>query len=539
MKDTDYLDLDGKQAADKDKRDTYRGLCFVVAITIIIIIVISVYFATKSDDSTTPVPATVSDVINASSIMTHIWALSNISQSSPDFHGSRSVLDGYNKSAEYIKDTLKQTGYNIWTQELIVPVWQQNTAPILTQQTPQGLITFQNGVDFQTLRYGGNGTKEVIGKVAVIANYGCNASDYDAILEMIDPICLIADGGPTVNGIPCDYYLKGFYAQNCGAAIIFRNQGVTTLSNARVRKTGYIYGDQLNQIPFLSATFTVAQLLKQHLDYDVRIVSNTTLTMAYTYNVFAETTGDASKTIVVGSHLDSVPEGPGLNDNGSGSSMNLELALLFSEIVPNPLNRIRFAWWGAEEIGLLGSYWYVNQSTPEDKANILCNLNFDMMASPNGQRQVHNGSMAPSDQGISPDTIAKSNVLTKLFADHFDRVGLAWVSDGMAGGSDYFPFLIDNIPAGGLATGAGALKTMAQRATFGGLAQAQMDPCYHLSCDTPENIDQKLLQQIAQAAADVIQQLASNPKPFPTFTPQQLAASIPMLPASAVQEYEK
>jgi len=217
--------------------------------------------------------------------------------------------------------------------------------------------------------------------------------------------------------------------------------------------------------------------------------------------------------------------------------MNLQLAILFSKLVPKPLNRIRFAWWGAEEIGLLGSYWYVNQLHADERSNILCNLNFDMMASPNGMRQVHNGSLAPTNQGITPETVAKSNVLTTLFADHFNRKGLRWVNDGMGGGSDYYPFLTDNIPAGGLATGAGALKSMTQRSLYGGLANAQMDPCYHLSCDTPDNVDQTLLQQISEAAADVIQSLATNPNPYPTFTPAQLAASIPTLEPSP--DYEK
>jgi len=188
---------------------------------------------------------------------------------------------------------------------------------------------------------------------------------------------------------------------------------------------------------------------------------------------------------------------------------------------------------------LLGSYWYVNNLTTTEKSEILCNLNFDMMASPNGLRQVHNGTLSPSGYNISADTIYKSNILTKLFATHFDQAQLGWISDSMAGGSDYFPFLTDNIPAGGLATGAGALKTMTQRTLYGGLAQTQMDPCYHLACDTPENVDQRLLQQIAEAAADVIQQLAMNPNPFPEASATELTASVPTLTHQDLPEYEK
>jgi len=80
---------------------------------------------------------------------------------------------------------------------------------------------------------------------------------------------------------------------------------------------------------------------------------------------------------------------------------------------------------------------------------------------------------------------------------------------------------------------------MTQRTLYGGLAQTQMDPCYHLACDTPENVDQRLLQQIAEAAADVIQQLAMNPNPFPEASAAELAASVPTLTHQNLPEYEK
>ncbi len=81
--------------------------------------------------------------------------------------------------------------------------------------------------------------------------------------------------------------------------------------------------------------------------------------------------------IVVGSHLDSVPAGPGINDNGSGSSANLELAIQMYKLNMVVVNKVRFAWWAGEEFGLLGSKFYVsnlNQTDPQGLANIACNL---------------------------------------------------------------------------------------------------------------------------------------------------------------------
>ena len=58
--------------------------------------------------------------------------------------------------------------------------------------------------------------------------------------------------------------------------------------------------------------------------------------------------------IVVGAHLDSVPEGPGINDNGSGSAAVLEAALVLANTFQRTPANVQFAFWGAEERGLVG-----------------------------------------------------------------------------------------------------------------------------------------------------------------------------------------
>ena len=72
-------------------------------------------------------------------------------------------------------------------------------------------------------------------------------------------------------------------------------------------------------------------------------------------------TAHNDQVVVVGAHLDSVVEGPGINDNGSGSSTILEIAEQMSALkLTKKLQRpVRFAFWGAEESGLLGSEHYV------------------------------------------------------------------------------------------------------------------------------------------------------------------------------------
>ena len=71
-------------------------------------------------------------------------------------------------------------------------------------------------------------------------------------------------------------------------------------------------------------------------------------------NVIAELRGaNDGNVVMAGAHLDSVPAGPGINDNGSGSASLLEIAQNMSK--NKPQNTVRLAWWGAEEAGLIGS----------------------------------------------------------------------------------------------------------------------------------------------------------------------------------------
>ncbi len=107
-------------------------------------------------------------------------------------------------------------------------------------------------------------------------------------------------------------------------------------------------------------------------------------------NVIAETPGGAAdNVVVVGAHLDSVSRGPGINDNGSGSAAILEVAEQMARV--NPHNKVRFIWFGAEEQGLIGSTFYVNNLTPQERGNIALMLNFDMIGSPNFVRFVYDG----------------------------------------------------------------------------------------------------------------------------------------------------
>jgi hypothetical protein len=227
-----------------------------------------------------------------------------------------------------------------------------------------------------------------------------------------------------------------------------------------------------------------------------------------TQNVIAQSSnGDPDNVIVVGAHLDSVGVGPGINDNGSGSSTILEIAEQMTKVKPR--NAVRFIWFSAEESGLLGSEAYVDSLSQEERDQIAAMLNFDMVGSPNFARFVYDGDLSdsPPPPNGAPEGSAQ---IEELFVDYFDDQGLATEPTAFDGRSDYGPFIEVGIPAGGLFTGAEGIKTEAQVALYGGTAGEQYDPCYHLSCDDIDNVSLEALDQMSDAAAHVTISLAQS-----------------------------
>ena len=149
---------------------------------------------------------------------------------------------------------------------------------------------------------------------------------------------------------------------------------------------------------------------------------------------------------------------------------------------------MRFCWWGAEELGLLGSEYYVAEAIKSGEINnIALNLNFDMLGSPNYIRGVYDG------EGADIDIRTGSVNIEQLFTTFFNFENLAWNLTEFTGRSDYGPFIANGIPAGGLFTGAEVIKPDGYRKDYGGLANAAFDTCYHGGCDDIYNINQEVL----------------------------------------------
>ncbi|MBY8874909.1 M20/M25/M40 family metallo-hydrolase [Micromonospora sp. PLK6-60] len=236
-------------------------------------------------------------------------------------------------------------------------------------------------------------------------------------------------------------------------------------------------------IPAVSVSFDRGVQFATTAGLVVRITADTQSEIRTTENVIAQTrTGRTDNVVMAGAHLDSVPEGSGYNDNGSGSAALLEVALQMAKVKPN--NAVRFAWWGAEEGGLLGSNHYVAELTDEQIADIALYLNFDMVGSPNYVFGVYDGDdSAQSGSGPGPEGSAQ---IEALFEQFYASRKLATVPSDFTGRSDYGPFIAAgvDIPAGGLFTGAEGVKTAEEAKLFGGVAGESYDPCYHQACDS-------------------------------------------------------
>ncbi|WUE13353.1 M28 family metallopeptidase [Nonomuraea sp. NBC_00507] len=269
------------------------------------------------------------------------------------------------------------------------------------------------------------------------------------------------------------------------------------------------------------ADFAVGNELASTAGATVRLKVDANLVLGTDENVIAESRfGDPRNVVMVGAHLDSVPEGPGINDNGSGTAAILEVA---EEMGRYPIkNKVRFAFWAAEEIGLLGSDQYVGSLSQAERDRIKLYLNFDMVASPNYAYKLYDGDN--SDNVGSPAGPPGSAEIEKQLAAFYGSRNLPTVGTDFDGRSDYGPFIQIGIPAGGIFTGAEGLKTAEEAALFGGTAGVAYDACYHQACDTITNVNATALDVDSDAIADSVARYAFNLRSIPPRTAAAAAA---------------
>lgn len=309
----------------------------------------------------------------------------------------------------------------------------------------------------------------VYGPLVLVANEGCSPSDYPS--NVTGSIALIRRGN-------CPFGDKSSGAGKAGAvaAIIFNNE------------KGSLQGTLGEPSPDHVATFGISseeaapylEALQNGTKVDSIAYINAIVEEIKTVNIIAQTkAGDPDNCVMLGGHSDSVAEGPGINDDGTGSLSLLEVAIQLSKYDVN--NCVRFAWWAGEEEGLLGSNYYANHLSPEENLKIRLFMDYDMMASSNYAYQIYNATNAENPVG--------SEELRVLYEEFYTSHGLNYTYIPFDGRSDYVGFIENGIPGGGIATGAEGVKTKEEADMFGGEVGKWFDPCYHQICDIVENLN--------------------------------------------------
>jgi Zn-dependent M28 family amino/carboxypeptidase len=411
----------------------------------------------------------------------------------PFYPGTRAAgTEGYADSVDYVAGLLRAAGYRV----TLDPFEFQFVFPaVLEQLTPPPPATYETGT------FTGSGNGDVTGNVIPVdinltgtrdTTSGCEAADF-AGLDFSGPndIALIQRGGPPAPAPVCTFAVKAVNAQAAGAeAVIIFNQGNTPDREALIVGT-LVPSPAPITIPVVGASFANGvALARPGSTAHVRVLPSETRTDV---NVIAERPGTNDNNVVMaGAHLDSVTAGPGINDNGSGSAALLETALMMAKVKPE--NTLRFAWWGDEEGGLVGSTAYVDGLSQAEKDRIALYLNYDMVGSPNYIFMVYDADQSTFPPPAGVPIPAGSTAIEDLYESYYTLVGEPYDDTQFSGRSDYQAFIEAGIPSGGLFTGAEVVKTPAQVAIWGGTAGEQFDPCYHEVCDTLDNVDLHALE---------------------------------------------
>src|SRR4051794_14882351 len=449
-------------------------------------------------------------LVTVPGITEHQKALQNIADLNGGTRYTRTA--GYTASAAYVKATLEKAGYDARYEMFNMPEWHEASPPALQQVSPAsksyrpGSAADDNSPSVDFIAFEHSPTKSLSNVAVVPTNdivipspggttSGCEMSDFPAATS--GAVALIQRG-------TCAFTQKLQNAVTAGAVgVILFNEGDTAgRTNALFRSAppGYT-------LPAVLSSFGVGKELydayQAGQNPTVNLATNGVDVETLYPNVVAETkAGDPNHLVLAGAHLDSVPAGPGVNDDGSGTAFQLELAEQLAKAGTPPRNKIRFLWFGGEEDGLVGSQYYAAHLSDAEVAKVDMMLDTDMIASPNFARLVYDGdgNGAPGN----PSGPAGSGLVEKVLVDYWAKHGMVSEPIPFDGRSDYVGFINRGIPAGGVFAGAEAPKTAAQVTRYGGVQGEQLDPCYHEACDTYSTVT-------GQPPASTMNTFATNP----------------------------
>lgn len=420
---------------------------------------------------------TLFEQVTVDAIMTHLGEFQEIA----DAHGGNRALgtQGYDASLDYVVNTLRDGGFDVETPEFAVRIpWADEPSLTVAGET---ITAYPLEYTVGTQSAGSEGTAGPLVSAPAEDTPGCTASDYDGL--PVEGAVVLVDRGS------CPFGEKQTAATERGAlALIVANNEDGDVKGATLGETTDV------KIPVVAVTKAAGAQLRTQQGASVAIQLNAGVREENTRNVIAQTkTGSTIDVVMVGAHLDSVAEGPGINDNASGVAAVLETALQLGSSPPIR-NAVRFGFWGAEEVGMRGSRNYVDSLDVDSLRDIALYLNFDMLASPNPGYFTLDGDQSTRPDARVPRVPEGSAGIERTLVTYLDREGKPAEDSPFDGSSDYDPFTKSGIPAGGLFAGANEEKSAHQAEVWGGQADEPFDPHYHTDLDTLDNIDRTALQ---------------------------------------------
>jgi Zn-dependent M28 family amino/carboxypeptidase len=429
--------------------------------------------------------ATLRGRVKADAMMAHLQKLQDIA----DAHdGNRSLgTAGYDASVDYVATALRDKGFDVQTPgfEVRLPFAED------PQLTVGGATIEAKPLEF-TIGTPDGGVSGPLVVARVEDTPGCTAADYDG-LPARGAVVLVDRGS-------CPFSQKQSAAAERGAVAL------VVANNEDADEMGGTLGEGTNpKIPVVSiAKDTGERLRSAPGETTLRLKAG--VDVKKTRNVIAQTkTGSTADVVMVGAHMDSVKEGPGINDNGSGVAAILETALQLGSS-PDVKNAVRFGFWGAEELGLRGSNNYVESLDVDQLKDIALYLNFDMLGSPNPGYFTYDGdqSVAPNPRDPTPRVPEGSAGIERTFVTYLKDEGEKAQDTGFDGRSDYDGFTMAGVPAGGLFSGAEEKMSREQAELWDGKADEPFDPNYHKKSDTLDHIDRKALEVNGAGVAYVV-----------------------------------
>jgi len=480
-------------------------------------------------------PAKLLPCIRTADLWNHLRAFQAIADANPgpDGHPSRNSGEpGYKASVDYVAKVMRRAGYGVKIQTYKFFYFAYSGTPTFSEVSPTP-HDFTVVSDWNPGQSTGSTTAALQPAGGIVdpptsspsSSSGCTASDFNGFVA--GRVALIQRGS-------CNYGAKVLNAQAAGAS------GVIIFNEGNPGRTDVVSGSLVDAsgnriVPTIPVAFTSFatgdDLLSQ---YNQAVQAGTALPVtsigikavvnpnADDYNVIADSKGgDPNHVVVVDAHLDAI-YGAGILDNASGSATILDVAQMMRKV--HPRNKLRFIWFGGEELGLLGSTYYVDNLSSSQLSKIGYDLDADVTATPNYVVGVldpagvdlfsRTVSTTFPQQVYEPSKVARDQGIQYFNSRHLNNELFSPV------GTDAFNFNEAGIPASGVLTGQDCCKTQGDVDLFGGtLGNFEgtvpgtdggcVDNPFRW-CDNLSNNDPKVLSFMSKGFANMVVQMAFN-----------------------------